>query len=275
MNAKVNGIVYDSASQAAAREALEQVFTPSFVNAIANGQASYANVGSYTFTSADGKFTTTVKGDGETVLANLVDAANAIYAVYSITPAMVNEVPVNMGKYLPSDALQTLGYLSDVEDFYQKGPGIAEAGNVTYRMAQGLLDDFFAEGDAIAAGNLAHAAKLRFTHAEIIIPFATILGLPNASVAVPAAQDYTYDSNPWRGAQVAPLASNVQWDFYRDATGTLLVKMYYDEQETDFPAACEAARYLQGTASHYYEYQRLKVCYGEQGSPAHRHRLPR
>ncbi len=259
---KVNGIVYSAASKAAARTALQTVFTNAFIDALDAGTTHYANTGSFTFTSDDGQYTTTVTGDGTTQLANLVDAANALYGVYSITPAMVNEVPVSFGKYLPSAPLQTLAYLSDVQDFYQKGPGIAEAGNVNSAMSQALLDDFFNEVDAVAAGNLAHAAKLRFTHAEIIIPFATRLGLPWASTAVPAALDYTYAGNDWRGERVAPLASNVQWDVYRNSNGTLLVKMYYNEKETDFPPTCESARYLSGSTSHYYEYGRLKACYG-------------
>jgi len=36
--------------------------------------------------------------------------------------------------------------------------------------------------------------------------------------------------------------------------------MYYNEAETDFPYACEAARYQSG--SHYYNFSGLKTCYG-------------
>ena len=151
--------------------------------------------------------------------------------------------------------------MSDVQGFYQKGPGIAESAPITYKMSQALLDDFFAEADAIASGKLAHAAKLRFTHDEIIIPFAQRLGLSNASMAVSAADTYTYDNNPWRGEEIAPLAGNVQWDLYSDGK-TVLVKMYYNEKETDFPDTCEAARYQAGSKTHFYIYSGLKSCYG-------------
>jgi hypothetical protein len=40
----------------------------------------------------------------------------------------------------------------------------------------------------------------------------------------------------------------------------VLVKMLFNEQEVDFPAACDAARYA--TGSRYYEYTGLKRCYG-------------
>lgn len=261
MLSKVNGIVYGPSSYSSARTVLYTLFTQQFVNLLDAGTTSYVNTGSYTYTSSDGRFTTMITGDGATSIKNVVDAANALYAVYSITPAMVNEVPVNMGKYFPAGTLPTFNYLSDAQDFYQKGPSITEEAPITYQMSQALLDDFFNEADAIAAGNLAHAAKLRFTHAEILIPFEEKLGLTSASQSVPAAQNYTWDNNPWRGEINASLAANVQWDLFTDGS-TLLVKMFYNEKETDFPAACEAARYLAGTQSHFYRYSGLKTCYG-------------
>ena len=127
-------------------------------------------------------------------------------------------------------------------------------------MAQALENDFFSEIDAIAAGNLSHGAKLRFTHAEIIVPFANLLGLDGAATAAPRASTYTYGNNPWRGQVVSSMAANQQWDVFRDASGTLLVRLLYDEKEIDFKPSCEGARYLPGT--HYYEYQALKTCYG-------------
>ncbi|HEY3744492.1 MAG TPA: hypothetical protein VGL53_31835 [Bryobacteraceae bacterium] len=261
MIAKVNSIVYSDASKKMARKVLKTIFTAAFLDALDAGTTSYSNAGTFNFTSTDGLFPVKITGDGQTILANLVDAANSLYAVYSILPAMNQEVNVNMARYFPAGQLVILGYLSDAQDFYQKGPGIAEASPITFQMSQYLLDDFFAEASAIGAGTLTHAAKLRFTHAEIIMPFATRLGLPDASMAISAADTYTYDNNPWRGSLIAPLASNVQWDLYSDGK-TVLVKMLYNEKETDFPSNCEAARYMAGTVSHFYTLTGLKSCYG-------------
>lgn len=261
MTAKVNSLVYSPTSYTTARTVLSALFTPAFVNLLDSGTTKYFNTGSYTFTSADGNFTTTITGDGGTAINNVVDAVNSLYAVYSITPAMVNEVPINLGKYFPAGTLPQFGYVSDVQDFYQKGPSITEESPITFQMSQALLDDFINEGSAIAAGNLAHAAKLRFTHAEIMIPFQEKLGLPTASVSVPAASNYTWATNPWRGEVNASLAQNIQWDFFTNGP-TLLVKMFYNEQESDFPPACEFARYLAGTQSHYYTFAGVKACYG-------------
>lgn len=260
MLSKVNSILYNSSTSGLASAVLEASFTPAFVNALANGSTSYSNTGTYTFSSANGQCTNTISGDGKTTVSNLFDAANTLYAVYQIIPGMIDEVPVNLGKYFPVDGqLQTFEFLANAQDFYQAGPGFTEEAPITYAMSQSLLDDFFSEGNAIAAGNYAHAAKLRFSHAEIIMPFANKLGLPNASTTLPESATYTYANNPWRASQITPYVANIQWDMYSNGS-TLLVKMYYNEKETDFPPACNSARFTNG--SHYYTYSGIKACYG-------------
>ncbi|WP_175722842.1 histidine-type phosphatase [Burkholderia ambifaria] len=245
-----------------AQTVLAALVSQAFIAKLGSDGYTFANTGTYTFTSSDGKFTNTLKGDGKTKIASTVDAVNVLYNLLQVAPAMTAETGgVTMEKYLGAEQAQTLAYLQDAEDYYQKGPGIQEANPVTYRMAKVLQDDFFNEVDAIARGDLTHAAKLRFTHAEIVIPFASIMNLKNVFVPTPQAQTYTYANNPWRGDQVSPMAANMQWDVYRNGS-RLIVKMLYNERETDFQAACDDAKIA--PASHYYEYAGLKRCYGYQ-----------
>ncbi|MET3622439.1 histidine-type phosphatase [Burkholderia ambifaria] len=245
-----------------AQTVLSALVSQAFIAKLGSDGYTFANTGTYTFTSSDGKFTNTLKGDGKTKIASAVDAVNVLYNLLQVAPAMTAETGgVTMEKYLGAEQAQTLAYLQNAEDYYQKGPGIQEANPVTYRMAKVLQDDFFNEVDAIARGDLAHAAKLRFTHAEIVIPFASIMNLKNVFVPTPQAQTYTYANNPWRGDQVSPMAANMQWDVYRNGS-RLIVKMLYNERETDFQAACDGAKIA--PASHFYDYAGLKRCYGYQ-----------
>ncbi|WP_175703820.1 histidine-type phosphatase [Burkholderia ambifaria] len=245
-----------------AQTVLAALVSQAFIAKLGTDGYTFANTGTYTFTSSDGKFTNTLKGDGKTKIASAVDAVNVLYNLLQVAPAMTAETGgVTMEKYLGAEQAQTLAYLQDAEDYYQKGPGIQEANPVTYRMAKVLQADFFNEVDAIARGDLTRAAKLRFTHAEIVIPFASIMNLKNVFVPTPQAQTYTYANNPWRGDQVSPMAANMQWDVYRNGS-RLIVKMLYNERETDFQAACDGAKIA--PASHFYDYAGLKRCYGYQ-----------
>ncbi|RQZ58973.1 histidine-type phosphatase [Burkholderia cepacia] len=260
--AKLNAI--KAAPQAAdvAQTVLSALVSQAFIAKLGTSGYTFANTGTYAFTSSDGKFTNTLKGDGKTKIATAVDAVNVLYNLLQVAPAMTAETGgVTMEKYIGAEHAQYLAYLQDAEDYYQKGPGIQEANPVTYRVAKVLQDDFFGEVDAIARGDLTRAAKLRFTHAEIIIPFASIMNLKNVFVPTPQAQTYTYANNPWRGDQVSPMAANMQWDVYRNGS-RLIVKMLYNERETDFQAACDGAKLTPG--SHFYDYAGLKQCYGYQ-----------
>ena len=204
-----------------AQTVLSALVSQAFIAKLGTDGYTFANTGTYAFTSSDGKFTNTLKGDGKTKIASAVDAVNVLYNLLQVAPAMTAERGgVTMEKYLGAEQAQTLAYLRDAEDYYQKGPGIQEANPVTYRMAKVLQDDYFNEVDAIARGDLTRAAKLRFTHAEIVIPFASVMNLKNMFVPTPQAQTYTYANNPWRGAQVSPMAANINGTCIATARGS-------------------------------------------------------
>lgn len=258
--AKQAAILADPAARSTGRAVLERLFTKAFVDKIDAGTYTFANTGTRSFASDDGQFSSTLTGDGKTGIAGVAEAASMLYELYAIAPGMVREAGVDFAPYLLPEHARYLAYTQDASDFYKMGPGITEKGSVTWRMAQHLQDDFFAEVDAVARGDLSRVAKLRFAHAEIVIPFASQLGLKNVAVQLPQAQTYTYANNPWRGDHVSPMAANVQWDVVRNGAGRLLVKMLYNEKETDFKAACDGARYA--TGSHYYDYAQLRTCHG-------------
>jgi hypothetical protein len=98
---------------------------------------------------------------------------------------------------------------------------------------------------------------LRFTHAEEVFPLSTLLGLPGSTVQQPVADEYTYANNPFRSADVAPMAANIQWDMFSNGK-TELVRMLINEEQTRFKAACTPIE----RGSYYYSLNALESCYG-------------
>ncbi|MET3119055.1 hypothetical protein AAKU64_003294 [Undibacterium sp. GrIS 1.8] len=243
----------------AAQTVLQRLFTPAFIAGLNQNRYRASNEGTVTYTSADGKFVSTLKGDGNEVIASALDAALALYDLYAASADMPDEAHTNFSQYMPAGQAAIFASVQDALTFYSKGPGFAEANGVTWRMAQTLLDDFFDEAKLIAAGNYAHAAKLRFAHAETIIPLASLLGVPGMATPQPKNLAYDYSNNLWRGEQVAPMAANIQWDLYKNDVGRVLVRMLYNEKETGFKPSCDKARVAKG--SYFYDYQRLADCY--------------
>lgn len=189
--------------------------------------------------------------------------ARSLYALFSAAPDLAVEAPgVDLDRFLTPPDAQWFAYLDDAEEFYRKGPGFTGR-TITYKMAGVLLNDLFVQAETKAAGTNPNGAVLRFTHAEEIEPLAALLGLPGSTRQADPGQLYSYDGNPWRGAEVSPMAANVQWDLYRSAGDgkdrpPYLVRMLYNEKETAFPAGC--APIAEG--SYFYDLKELERCFG-------------
>src|SRR5262249_9786335 len=125
------------------------------------------------------------------------------------------------------------------------------------KMANVLLDDMFSKLEAKRDGTSPLVAELRFTHAEEIFPLATLLQLPGSTQPLPAGTLFTYANDPFRGAQVAPMGANVQWDLYKRGN-TYMVRMLYNEKQTAFKAGCTPV----SPGSYFYNLDELERCYG-------------
>jgi hypothetical protein len=129
-------------------------------------------------------------------------------------------------------------------------------------MAKPLLVDFFSSVNACSEGNNNVVANLRFSHAEIIIPFATLLQIPDFSDKSTNLLDvYTYENNQWRGDKVAPMGANIQWEIYRheDHHNQILIRMLYNEMETRFKEDCKPIT----PDSFFYDFNELKRSYAD------------
>lgn len=255
LEAKLNAIHADQRLQTAAHAVLARLFSERFLARLERGELRAANSGSFEFASAGGGYKTVLQGDGKTVIAGAVDALQALADVHDIAPGLGRELGRDFSAYLPAGQARFLARLKDAEDFYEKGPGMREQDGVSWRMAGGLVDELFRElGED---GRLAH---LRFTHAEIMVPLASALALPGMSEPLPASAMFNGENSRWRSADVAPYTANLQWDIYRHPNGRRIVRMLWNEAETSFKPACDKARVA--PASHFYEVDKLKACYG-------------
>ncbi|MEV7597217.1 histidine-type phosphatase [Kitasatospora sp. NPDC089797] len=192
-----------------------------------------------------------------------VDFARSLYELYSAAPDLSVEAPaVDLTRYLTVHDARWFAYLDDAEEFYQKGPAF-RGRTITYRMAGVLLDDLLARARARATGASHDGAVLRFTHAEEIMPLAALMGLPGSTEAADPAVPYSYPDNPWRGADVAPMGANIQWDLYENAPSDgapadHLVRMLYNEREIAFKPSCRPV----AAGSHFYRLDELTRCLG-------------
>lgn len=168
-----------------------------------------------------------------------------LYDLYSLQFSVVRETTqgVDLGIAFGKEELAWEDFVSGAQDFLEKGPGRDPLG-IQVKVAAPLLADFVQTTDEACSGG--RDAVLRFTHAEAISPFATLLGIPEASR--PAADIYDYQRH-WQVERIIPLSANVQWIVYSNGK-ECLVKILLNEREVSLP--------LHGVGGPYYRWEDLR-----------------
>ena len=180
----------------------------------------------------------------------------SLYDIYSmqfmvqkeLRKQQLDKTSLDFGGAFQQEDLQWLDKVNNAADFFEKGPGSDTMG-IQVIIAVPLLVDFINIIDSIIDGTKKADAKLRFTHAEAISPFATLLGIPQASV--PAGSVYIYDKT-WNASGIIPMSANIQWILYSNGKG-YLIKMLLNEKEVTFPVS---TKYYP-----YYNWQQVKSFY--------------
>ncbi|MFT6403934.1 MAG: hypothetical protein ACJA2U_000283 [Marinomonas primoryensis] len=256
-----------------AREMLERIYTKEFVDFLEHQISDDKNCD----VSAGNCFKTNTRTPDETeddwkYVQNEVDAASKLYNMFIIAPGMLREAQAQGGEwdlkqFITPEESAWFAYQSDAEDFYEKGPSFADGHGVTYNIAKPLLKDMFNEMDAVANDRQAvkHVAKLRFAHAEQIMPLAALLHVEGSQKSATTDELYSQQNNVWRGGWVTPYSANIQWDLFKSkkTNSVTLVKMLYNEKEIGFKDDCEVFRGTQ----YFYSLSELERCYRDELSP--------
>ncbi len=97
-------------------------------------------------------------------------------------------------------------YVSDLSSYYTKGYGI----DLSYDISSPLLQDFVNNIDNVLNGISPQIAKLRFAHAETILPFLSILGLYKDPIKLHwDTSTFHREHRQWKTSKLSPFSANV------------------------------------------------------------------
>lgn len=167
------------------------------------------------------------------------DKVTVMHSLYS-TYAILNGVSKSMSlrKYFSLEDIFNMWQIENVRQYTEKGPYPVNNG-LSIKISFPLLEDFLeTSNNAISEGSA--SADFRFAHAETIIPFAALLGIPVASAKT---LDLIEVKEIWKDYLITPMAANIQWIFYSNGSGSILVKMLLNESEVNFPFESNSAPY--------------------------------
>lgn len=159
-----------------------------------------------------------------------------LFAIASI----LQDTPIGVTLYdvFTDEEIYALWRLQNLNQYLRKGPS-ALAGELAASIAKPLLRDFL-ECAAVAVSSRPVAADLRFGHGEGLMPLAALMQLEGA--CTPEADPEKVEE-VWNDYRVTPMAGNIQWIFYRNAKGKVLVKILLNEREVRIPLESDTAPY--------------------------------
>lgn len=168
-----------------------------------------------------------------------INAKALMSDLYSLA-SICGDMPVDISLYdiFTPEELYDLWQRGNAAYYVTKGPSPV-GGKVMHEAARPLLQDFIAKADsAIADGGI--AADLRFSHDSRLVPLATMMQLgPSRGVT----ESYDSIASVWCNYKVSPMAGNIQWIFYRDKSGDVIVKFLLQEAEVDIPVETDIYPY--------------------------------
>lgn len=154
--------------------------------------------------------------------------------------AIMGATDLNLSLYdmFTDDEIYALWQIQNLNQYLRKGPSGLN-NNIAPTIAKPMLKNFL-ETSRAAIENGTISANLRFAHAEGVIPFTALMGLEGAD-------KIEFDPNKvcfaWNDFKIAPMGANVQWIFYKNDQGDIIVKFLLNEYEVLIPVKTNMTPY--------------------------------
>ena len=154
----------------------------------------------------------------------------SLFSLAAIMPA--SGLGVDFYDIFTEKEILPLWEAQNMSQYMRKGPSPISGGLAISIMAP-LLQDFVTCADEVIARG-GRCADLRFGHGEDIMPVTGLMGIDWASREEADPEKMCL---AWQDYKVTSMGSNVQWIFYRNRKGNVLVKILLNEKESSIPVA--------------------------------------
>ena len=115
------------------------------------------------------------------------------------------------------------------------------------RLAAPLLEDIIKSADDVLQGKTVASAKLRFGHAETLMPLLALMQVPRCYYLT---NYYDTVADNWRDYESFPMAANLQLVYFTAPSGTVYVRAYLNEKPI---------KLLRGSKSDFVSWKQLRL----------------
>lgn len=129
------------------------------------------------------------------------------------------------------EELYALWETENIRRYLMMGPS-ARFGDPIVADAKPLLRNIVETADEVIGGRSDLSASLRFGHDVYVIPLVALMGVEGASARVESLDDV---ASSWSVEKVSPMATNVQFIFFRNPSGDVRVRVMHNERDAKLP----------------------------------------
>ncbi|WP_300724940.1 histidine-type phosphatase [uncultured Bacteroides sp.] len=169
-----------------------------------------------------------------------IDGTELMIRLYSVAVNMQShDTDMELFSLFTKDELYDLWRITNVYWYAAFGPAPLTEGKMPYIQAN-LLENFLDTADTCIVKK-DNTATLRFGHESCLLPLVCLLELDNADYQT---TDLDNLDKEWRNYKFFPMASNVQFIFYRKKkSDDILLKVLLNETEATLPVETDMAPY--------------------------------
>lgn len=153
----------------------------------------------------------------------------------------VGQRQLDLFRHFTEEEIVQLWKVLSTQTYIEEGPSL-RFGDACMTNAKRLLRNIVETADAVISGERDEAVTLRFGHESNIVPLLCLLQLKETDVRTAIRQEMQLNPDEmeaaagvWNISEICPMATNLQFIFFRNASGNVKVKVLHNEKVAFFP----------------------------------------
>lgn len=183
-----------------------------------------------------------------------------IYELYTFLPCLNESFAKKYQNIfdivMPEKERKYWSTLEDASLFYRYGPGF-KSQPISNQAAQNIFSIYEETLNDFDQDNIEETVKLIFVDYKAMLSFISLIKGDEVGKPLDATEEFSFYDNKFKAAQLAPYASILIWDIYRNRTGEYFVKMKFNGRDALFKSSC--GNDSQGL----YSWKQLQLCLKE------------
>ncbi len=178
------------------------------------------------------RFLHSIISDDRFIHDQIADPDMALFDFFHIASDMqcVDYLGIDLYPFFTEKELYLSWKALNAHTYMTEGPSF-RYGDLLMKNAKALVRNIVETADDVIAGKNPYSAHLRFGHESNIVPFMALIEVESVKARTTAEKAHKC----WNISEICPMATNMQFIFFRAPSGNVKVRVLHNEQDACLP----------------------------------------